>query len=123
MLNTWSVSFGKNTLKGSSLMAKAKTYQYRIQYVDNTYQLVDWTKAQFEYVGKAMATDESAVIVGDDIFRVSDIRAIVFLPPVPEPTPEEKKAEAEQQLSEWGFVDPEVAEWLKNNGINIGGVN
>jgi hypothetical protein len=102
-------------------MAKAKRFTYRIQYVDNTYQIVDWTKAEFLQVGEDLNTDTKMIVIGDEMFRSSDIRAIVFLPPIPEPTKEEKQAQAEQQLSEWGFVDPEVAEWLKNNGINIGG--
>lgn len=104
-------------------MAKAKKYQYRIQYIDNTYQLVDWTKAEFESVGEAMANDKSAVVVDNDIFRVSDIRAIVYLPPLPEPTPEEKKAQEESQLSEWGFTDLQTQEWLRSQGIKLGGGN
>lgn len=100
-------------------MAKPKKFTYRIQYIDNTYQLVDWTKAELQLVGELMANDKTATIVGDDIFRISDIRAIVFLPPVPEPTVEEKKAEAEQQLSEWGFVDPETQRWLRDVGIDV----
>lgn len=102
-------------------MAKPKKYTYRIQYVDNTYQIVEWTKAEFEQVGMDLNTERIMIIVGDEMFRSSDIRAIVFLPPIPEPTKEEKQAEAEKQLSEWGFVDPETAQWLKDNGINIGG--
>jgi hypothetical protein len=102
-------------------MAKAKVYQYRIQYIDNTYQLVDWTKAQFEHVGGSMMAKDSVAIVGDDLFRLDDIRAIVFLPPIPEPTEAEKRAEAEKQISEWGFVDAETAQWLKDQGIDLTG--
>jgi hypothetical protein len=105
-------------------MAKAKKFTYRIQYVDNIYQLVEWTKAEFDSVGEMLCTDRTMITVGNDMFRSSDIRAIVFLPPIPEPTIEEKQAEAEHQLSEWGFVDPEVQAWLKAAGIDINkGVN
>lgn len=105
------------------VVAKAKTYQYRIQYIDNTYQLVEWTKSEFHEVGKAMLNEHVVAIINDDLFRLTDIRAIVFLPPLPEPTPEEKKAQEEAQLTEWGFVDSDTAAWLKANGINIGGGN
>lgn len=102
-------------------MAKAKTYQYRIQYVDNTYQLVEWTKAEFDSVFVAMSNDKKVAKVADDLFRLHDIRAIVFLPPLPEPTQEEKKAQEDGELSEWGFVDPDTAAWLRSQGINLGG--
>jgi hypothetical protein len=103
------------------LVAKAKVFQYRIQYIDNTYQLVDWTKAEFDGVFGSMAEDKKVAKVADDLFRLDDIRAIVFLPPIPEPTKEEKLAETEGQLSEWGFVDPDTAQWLKDQGIKLGG--
>jgi hypothetical protein len=102
-------------------MAKAKVFQYRIQYVDNTYQLVEWTKTEFNNVYHSIEEGKTMVICGDDMFRINDIRAIVFLPPLPEPTEAEKKAQAEQQLSEWGFVDAETAQWLKDNGIDLTG--
>jgi hypothetical protein len=56
---------------------------------------------------------------------LKDIRAIVFLPPVPVLTPEEQKAKDEDDaLSEWGFTAPDVQEWLKSQGINVNkGVN
>lgn len=103
-------------------MAVAKKYVYRIQYIDNTYQLVEWTKAQLKDVARAMMSDTPAVLVDDDVFRVSDIRAIVHIPPQPELTEAEKKAQAEQEsLEEWGFVDQATAEWLKMQGVKIGG--
>jgi hypothetical protein len=109
---------------GGMIMAKAKKFTYRIQYVDNTYQLVEWAKAELQSVGEAMRNEHVAVMVGEDVFRISDIRAIVFIPPVPEPTIEEKQKEADHQLSEWGFVDPDVQEWLRAAGIDINkGVN
>jgi hypothetical protein len=73
-----------------------------------------------------MANDDAAVMLDEGIFRIKDIRAIVFLPPVPLLTPEEQKAKEEDEagLSEWGFVDPDVQAWLKQQGINISkGVN
>lgn len=100
-------------------MAKAKKYDYRIQYVDNTYQMVQWTKADFGFVASAMTNDESAVYVDECVFRISDVRAIVFLPPEPELTPEEQNKQ-ETQLSDWGFVDAETATYLKEvMGIDL----
>ncbi len=105
-------------------MTKAKKFTYRIQYIDNTYQMVDWTKAEFDKVGRALEDGKSGVTLNEGIFRLSDIRAIVYIPPIPEPTEEEKKLqkEHENELSEWGFVDPESAKWLKSQGIDVGGV-
>jgi hypothetical protein len=107
-------------------MTNPKKYDYRIQYIDNTYQVVEWSKPEFRAVGKAMANDEFAVVLDEGIFRIKDIRAIVFLPPVPVLTPEEQKAKEEDEagLSEWGFVDPDVQQWLKDQGIKVNkGVN
>lgn len=100
-------------------MAKPKKYDYRIQYVDNTMQIVQWTKNDFNFVATAMTRNETAVYVDECVFRLSDVRAIVFLPPEPEPTPEEK-VEQEKRLSDWGFVDPETAAYLKDvMGIDL----
>jgi hypothetical protein len=107
-------------------MTKPKKHDYRIQYVDNTYQVVEWSKPEFQAVGNAMANDDCAVVLDEGIFRIKDIRAIVFLPPVPVLTPEEQKAKEEDEagLSEWGFVDPDVQQWLKDQGIKVNkGVN
>jgi hypothetical protein len=101
-------------------MKKPKKHDYRIQYIDNTYQIVDWSKPEFQAVGQAMEDDKAAVLLEEGIFKLSDIRAIVFLPPVPVLTPEEQKAKEEDEagLSEWGFTEPDVQEWLKSQGID-----
>lgn len=99
-------------------MTKPKKSQYRIQYVDNTYQLVDWTKPEFNNVYHSIEEGKTMAICGDDMFRLTDIRAIVFMPPIPEPTPEEK-AKEESGLTEWGFVDAATSQWLKEQGIGV----
>jgi hypothetical protein len=107
-------------------MTNPKKYDYRIQYIDNTYQVVEWSKPEFKIVGKAMEEDKVAVMLEEGIFKINHIRAIVFLPLVPVLTPEEQKAKEEDDagLSEWGFVDPDVQQWLKSQGFNINkGVN
>lgn len=99
---------------------------YRIQYIDNTYQIVDWSKPEFTSVGKAMEEGKFAILLEDGIFRLHDVRAVVLMPPAPELTPEQQKAKEEEEagLSEWGFADPDVQQWLKDQGININkGVN
>ena len=102
-------------------MTNPKKYDYRIQYIDNTYQVVDWSKPEFKQVGKAMEDGKTAVLLEEGIFKLSDIRAIVYLPPVPVLTPEEQKAKEEDEagMSEWGFTDPDVQKWLKDNGFNL----
>ena len=107
-------------------MTKPKKHDYRIQYIDNTYQIVEWSKPEFQAVGKAMEDGKVAILLEEGIFKICDIRAIVYLPPVPVLTPEEQKAKEEDEaaLSEWGFADPDSQEWLKSMGINISkGVN
>jgi hypothetical protein len=102
-------------------MTPPKQFQYRIQYVDNTYQMVDWTKPEFNSAFTAMAEDKKVLKVSDGIFRLDHIRTIVLIPPLPEPTEEEKKViEEENKLSEWGFVDDASALWLKEVGIDLG---
>ena len=103
-------------------MAKAKVYQYRIQYVDDTYQIVDWTKGDFTKVADALMEGKTAALVSDCVFRVSDIRAIVLLPEIKEEKPKDEK-EKEPELSEYGHYDFETIQWLRDNGIDIGGAN
>lgn len=102
-------------------MTAPKAFMYRIQYVDNTYQVVDWTKAEFKEVGQALVEGQSGVMLDNGIFRLTDIRAIVFLPPAPEPTKEElkKQIDEESQLGEWTWADPEVRAWLKDQGVDL----
>lgn len=99
-------------------MTKPRKYQYQIQYVDNTYRIAEWTKKEFEDIGQAMQAEFNTIVLEDGIFRLTDIRAIAF---IPEPEPLEEAAEDENQLSEWGFVDAETAAWLRAQGIDLGG--
>jgi hypothetical protein len=89
--------------------------QYQIQYVDNSYRMVDWTEDEYELVGACITDNKHAVVLKDGIFILDHIRAIVHLVPIVEEAPEEN------QLTDWGFVDPQTAEWLRANGINLGG--
>jgi hypothetical protein len=90
---------------------------YQIQYTDNTYRMVDWTKEEFKQVGRDMENEDKVSILNDGIFSLVHIRAIVFIPPVVEP----EIPEGENELDdEWGFVDRETAEWLKIQGIEVG---
>lgn len=107
-------------MTGCVSMTKPKKFQYQIQYIDNTYRIVEWTKAEFEFIGAGMAADKKVVILADGIYRLDDIRAVVLVPEAEEP--EEQTDETEKKLNEWGFTDPETREWLKANGIDVGGV-
>lgn len=99
-------------------MTKPKAYTYQIQYNDNTYRIVDWTKIEFKEVAESLANQQAAAVLDDGVFVLYDVRAIVLLPEVEEET-EEKTKEKEQHLTEWGFVDADTAAWLKNAGIDI----
>jgi hypothetical protein len=104
-------------------MTPPKTYQYQIQYTDNTYRMVDWTKGEFKQVADDMKDSFDVTVMDDGIFVLKDIRTIVLIPEVEEPklTDEQKK---EGQLTEWGFVDPDTAVYLKEVlGIDSQGGN
>jgi hypothetical protein len=99
-------------------MTKPKAREYRIQYVDNTYQIVEWTKAEYDKVGLAMEDSKPAIKLDTEIFKLSDIRTIILLPEA-ETEPEQEEVNPEGQLTEWGFVDRQTAEWLRAAGIDI----
>lgn len=102
-------------------MTKPKKFQYQIQYTDNTYRIVEWTKAEFSLVGDAIIDEKSAIVLDDGIFRLNEVRTIVFIPGPPEP---EKTEDEENQLGEWDFVDdPDVKDYLRDIGLVGKGVN
>lgn len=96
---------------------------YRIQYVDNTYQLVEWDDEQFNSVVQAMMTDYPIVSVNKCVFKLKDIRAIVYIPPVPDeeeqPTDEN---ESSMVITEAGAFNKEVFELMQQLGIDTGAV-
>lgn len=93
---------------------------YRIQYVDNTYQLVDWTEDDFNKVYELMMVKNPFAMVDKCIYRLSDIRAIVFLPPVPEE--EEVPDEKTVVITETGSFEKELYDTLVENGYDLGDV-
>lgn len=97
-------------------MTKPKTFQYQIQYKDNTYRLIDWSKAEFKQVGEDMQAGFEVSILEDGVFSLVDIRAIVIIPEL-EPEPEQELGD--ENLTEWGFVDLETARWLQAQGIDV----
>lgn len=98
-----------------------KLETYRIQYVDNTYQLVEWTEEEFHQVAREMAVDKTVVVVDKCLFRLKDIRAIVYLPPVPEEE-EPPKDEKTVIITEVGSFDRELYDTLVENGYDLGDV-
>ena len=100
-------------------MTKARTYSYQIQYVDQSYRIIDWTKQEFKTVMTALNDEKHAVVLEDGGFVLKDIRAVVLIPEIKE---EKENKQQDEILSEWGFVDHKTAEWLKEQGIDIGSV-
>jgi hypothetical protein len=92
-------------------MTKPKRFQYQIQYTDNNSRIVDWTKPEFNQVAMAMSKQESVTVLEDSIFVLDDIRTIVLIPEIPVPKAPSKE---DNQLTEWGFVDPATAEYLRD---------
>jgi hypothetical protein len=90
--------------------------QYQIQYVDNSYRIVDWRTDEFKLVGMAITDGDNAIVLSDGIFVLRDIRAIVLVPEIVQ----DEEPKDENQLAEWGFVDQQTAEWLRAQGIDVG---
>lgn len=97
---------------------------YKILYTDDTYLIIDWTKEEFKNISMQMTNDNNWVFANDSLINKSLIRTIVLIPPVPEPTEEEKKAynskmkkKTKNMMNEWGFVDQETMNWLEEQGI------
>lgn len=86
---------------------------YRIQYQDNTYQYVSWTPQEFDYVADMMNRDVRVVVVNKCIFKVSDIRAIVYIP-----IEEQSDTEKDEPLVETpdGAYDKELYNLLVDSG-------
>lgn len=99
-------------------MTKAKKHTYQIQYNDNNYRIVEWTKKEYSTVGEGLVNREAAVVLDEGAFVLHDIRAIVLLPEIEE-TDETKQNPDDAHLSEWGFTEPEVQAWLKAQGIDV----
>ena len=97
-------------------MTKPLKHEYQIQYIDNTYRIVDWTNAEFIKIGEAIAEGKHALVLKEGIFVLNDIRAVVYIPPVPIEV--SKEEERPTQFDEWGFIqDPEMIESLKEFGL------
>jgi hypothetical protein len=100
-------------------MTKPLKYMYQIQYEDNSYRIIDWTKAEFDSVKEAMQGNFDVVCMEDGVFRLTHVRVIVKV--VEEEAPkEESKSEENKAQEEWGFVDPATAQWLREQGM-LGG--
>ena len=97
-------------------MTKPRTYTYQIQYVDNTYRIVEWTRLEFKKVCEEMEKGAECVALDKGLFSLKDVRAIVMMR-----EEKENKKEKESVLTEWGFVDPETLMWLKEQGIDVTG--
>lgn len=99
-------------------MTKPKKFTYQIQYNDSNYRIVDWTKKEYSQVGEGLVKQAAAVVLDEGAFVLHDIRAIVLLPEIEE-TDEKKEHPDDTHLSEWGFTEPEVQAWLKQQGIDV----
>lgn len=101
-------------------MTDAVEQLYQIQYDDNTYRMIDLTDDEFNTIGGHMMADKAVVVMPKGILKLTQVRAIVLIPPVPEPEEKEKDGTPKEgQLTEWGFVDGDTAQWLKDQGIDI----
>jgi hypothetical protein len=96
-------------------------HTFRIQYVDNNYQLVEWTEDQLSLVANDMNECEEVTLIDKCIFRLKDIRAITYLPLVPD---HEQPSEEEENngivVTEMGKYDRELYDLLQVNGIDLG---
>lgn len=95
---------------------------YRIQYVDNTFQLVDWTEEQLEFVYRTMGEGKEIAFLEKCIFRLSDIRAIVHIPLPEEEETVLEDGEKEIIVTEMGVYEKELFDMLVQNGYDVGTV-
>lgn len=93
---------------------------YRIQYKDNTFQLVNWTEDQLFRVEVAMNTHRPAIMLDKSIFRLADIRAITYLPPVEEST--DKTDGKGIVITEMGEFERELYNTLVQGGYELGDI-
>lgn len=90
---------------------------YRIQYVDNSYQIVEWTEEQLDDVYRDMASGEEVSLLNKCIFRLKDIRTITFLPPVEEELDDNPEEPETVMVTEEGVYDKEVYDILQSMGM------
>ena len=87
---------------------------YHIQYLDDFSQIVEWTQNEFDKVATDMAIGNSISVVGKFIFRVSNIRAITF---IPKTTPEEELDKQEKVITADDVYEKEMFELLQAQGF------
>jgi hypothetical protein len=96
---------------------------YRIQYYDNTYQLVEWTRDEYDLVGEAMMDDAHVIVLNKGIFRLDHIRAIVHLDKMEEENNNTPVNDDEGMvITEMGAFEKEVYDLLVASGIELGDV-
>jgi hypothetical protein len=102
-----------------------QNHLFRIQYIDQTYQLVNWTNDQLYTVYQQMNDGVNVILMDKCIFKVADIRAITYLEPLEE---EEKSTEEINEedakkgvvITEMGTYDKELFELLQSMGHDMG---
>lgn len=103
-------------------MSRLKKYDYSILYTDNSGQVVEWNKDEYKKVGEYIEAGKPAIMLEDGIFHLKHIKSIRYIPPVPEPTEDEKVTylnRYEQEMREWGMADPAVIDWLKAHDVPL----
>lgn len=99
-------------------MTKPKERLYQIQYMDNTYRMIDLTKVDYDCIGKCMMDGKTFVKMEKCILRLDEIRAIVLIPE-PEPAAEQTEDGQQSVHPEYGAYDEATVEWLKANGVDV----
>jgi hypothetical protein len=104
------------------MMMESTKETYRIQYIDNTYQLVEWTDDEFCQMFDCMNNEDSfpVALIDKCIYRVRDIRTIVYLPPVP--VEEQTEEKEDMVITEMGAYEQELYNLLVQNGVDLGDV-
>lgn len=98
---------------------------YRIQYVDNTFQLIEWTDEEYVKVGEAFTSGFDVIVLKTGIFRLDHIRAIVYLEAIEEPEDQEGDPIPDENgmiVTEMGAFEKDVFDLLVQNGIEVGNV-
>jgi len=101
-------------------MAKPKLYPYVVYYVDQTFQTIDMTKADFDSICLALAAGTDFVKISIGIQGLRDVRSIYERIDPKEVEEETKEQPAIPEINYAGFPNMSVQEeaWLQSHLAN-----
>jgi hypothetical protein len=84
--------------------------------MNETFRVIEWTKAEFDKVSQAVVDKQHAVALAEGVFLLEDVKAVVKLKPIQPYQPEKVP---EKYADEYGFTDFATRQWLADHGVDI----